>query len=218
MVRSREMDCRLAILRGRIETLKEEIDKNLSWFNELVNNNCFVWTVGLVESAEIPSPRPSPGGRGCMSTVRRGLRVGTVLIPLLFAEVSPLVQAARQDAERAALGHGQNRKGRAQLDPIWRENTDVRSGLWPEPWMAQAKGPSARAVGQEDEPKVPDVSRANKRGRRLLVLFAKESGSFQSHSPRPEGRAKPCRGRSPRVLRGGAAPSDQRRERLITLR
>lgn len=84
--------------------------------------------------------------------------------------------------------------------------------------MAEAKGPSARAVGQEDEPKVPDVSRANKRGRRPLVLFAKESGSFQSHSPQPEGRAKPRRGQSPRVLRGEAAPSHQRRERLITLR
>ena len=32
-------------------------------------------------------------------------------------------------------------------------------------------GPSARAVGQEDEPKVPDVSRANKRGRRPLVTL-----------------------------------------------
>ncbi|GJA08372.1 hypothetical protein KAM333_38000 [Aeromonas caviae] len=55
-------------------------------------------------------------------------------------------------------------KGRAQLDPIWRENTDVRSGLWAKPWMAEAKGPSARAVGQEGETKVPDVSRANNRG------------------------------------------------------
>ncbi len=32
-------------------------------------------------------------------------------------------------------------------------------------------------------------------------------GSFQSHSPRPEGRAKPRRGRRPRVLRGKAMPS-----------
>ena len=109
-------------------------------------------------------------------------------------------------------------RGRAPLDPIWRENTDVRSGLWAKPWMAEAKGPSARAVGQEDEPKVPDVSRANKRGRRPLVLFVKESGSFQSHSPRPEGRAKPHRGRSPRVLRGEATPPHQLRECLITLR
>lgn len=109
-------------------------------------------------------------------------------------------------------------KGRAQLDPIWRENMDVRSGLWAKPRTAEAKGPSARAVGQEDEPKVPDVSRANKRGRRPLVLFAKESGSFQSHSPQPEGRAKPCRGPRPRVLRGEAAPSHPIRERPNTLR
>jgi len=34
-------------------------------------------------------------------------------------------------------------KGRAQLDPIWRENMDVQSGLWPEPWMAKDKSPSA---------------------------------------------------------------------------
>ncbi len=32
------------------------------------------------------------------------LRVG--FCPLLFAEVSPFVQAARQDAERAPLGQG----------------------------------------------------------------------------------------------------------------
>ena len=147
------------------------------------------------ECGHSPHPNTLPRGEGACSlcTVASG---GHGFDPLLFAEASPFVQAARQDAERAALGHGQNRKGRAQLDPIWRENTDVRSGLWPEPWMAQAKGPSARAVGQEGEPKVPDVSRANKWGRRPLVLFAKESGSFQSHSPRPEGRAKLRRGRS----------------------
>ncbi len=100
-------------------------------------------------------------------------------------------------------------KGRAPLDPIWRENTDVRSGLWAKPWMAEAKGPSARAVGQEDEPKVPDVSRANKRGRRPLVFFAKESRSFQSHSPQPEGRVKPRRGQRPRGPCGEAASRGQ---------
>ncbi len=31
-------------------------------------------------------------------------------------------------------------------------------------------------------------------------------GSFQSHSPQPEGRAKPCRGQRPRVLHGEAMP------------
>ncbi|ARW81378.1 hypothetical protein O23A_p0631 [Aeromonas salmonicida] len=74
-------------------------------------------------------------------------------------------------------------KGRAQLDPIWRENMDVRSGLWAKPWMAKAKGPSARAVGQEDKPKVPDVSRANKRGRRPLVTL----GLSKVTRPGPKG-------------------------------
>ena len=134
-----------------------------------------------------PHPSPLPGGEGAYLRFRRKLRAGTVLIPLLFAEASPLVQAARQDAEGAALGHGQNRKGRAQLDPIWRENTDVRSGLWPEPWMAQAKGPSARAVGQEGEPKEPDVSRANKRGRRPLVTL----GLSKVTRPSPKGGRNP---------------------------
>lgn len=65
MTLSREMDCRLAILRGRIETWKEDVDRYLSWFNELVNNNCFVWTVGLVESVEIAlTPALSQGERG----------------------------------------------------------------------------------------------------------------------------------------------------------
>ena len=195
-----------------------------------------------------PHPSPLPGGEGAYLRFRRKLRAGTVLIPLLFAEASPLVQAARQDAERAALGHGQNRKGRAQLDPIWRENTDVRSGLWPEPWMAQAKGPSARAVGQEGEPKVPDVSRANKRGRRPLVTLGLskvtrpspkggrnpiEDGILASHAAQPHTVfhcvAKPrhhIQSANVRIrfairiygLRGEAAPLHQRRERLITLR
>ncbi|AKA19086.1 hypothetical protein VU14_20260 [Aeromonas hydrophila] len=74
-------------------------------------------------------------------------------------------------------GMGQIDKGRAQPDPIWRENRDVRSGLWPKLWMAKAKGPSLRAVGQAGEPKEPDVSRANKRGEKTFGDF----GSFQSH-------------------------------------
>lgn len=44
-------------------------------------------------------------------------------------------------------------------------------------------------------------------GGRLLVLFAKESGSFKSHSPQPEGRVKSLRGQGPRVLHGEAMPS-----------
>lgn len=61
MTLSPEVDCRLAIIRGLIEAWEEAVDKNLSWFNELVNNNCFVWTVGLVESVEIAL---SQGERG----------------------------------------------------------------------------------------------------------------------------------------------------------
>lgn len=66
-------------------------------------------------------------------------------------------------------------------------------------------GPSARAVGQEGEPKEPDVSRANKRGEKTFGDF----GSFQSHSPQPEGRAKPRRGLRPRIPCGEAASRGQ---------
>lgn len=48
----------------------------------------------------------------------------------------------RMSSERHRA-RGQIGKRRAQLDPIWRENRDVRSGLWPKPAMAKAKVPSA---------------------------------------------------------------------------
>ncbi len=51
-------------------------------------------------------------------------------------------------------------------------------------------GPSARAVGQEGEPKVPDVSRANKRGRRLLVTL----GLSKVTRPSPKGGRNPVEG------------------------
>ena len=105
MTLSREMDCRLAILRALIEAWEEGVDRNLSWFNQLGKTVAQV-SSRIAESAEIPSPQPSPRGRGSLFAVRRELWVGTVLLPLLLAEASPLVQAARQDAERAALGHG----------------------------------------------------------------------------------------------------------------
>ncbi len=64
-------------------------------------------------------------------------------------------------------------KRRAQLDPIWRENGDVRSGLWPKLWMAKAKGPSPRAVGQVDEPKEPnEVGRIRGGGGRSIGDFS----------------------------------------------
>jgi len=55
----------IAILRGRIETWKEEVDRNLSWLNQLVRNCCFKWVVGLAESAKTPlTPALSQGERG----------------------------------------------------------------------------------------------------------------------------------------------------------
>ncbi len=41
MALSREMDCRLDILRALIEVWEGVVDRNLSWFNELVSNRCF---------------------------------------------------------------------------------------------------------------------------------------------------------------------------------
>lgn len=106
MAISRALDCRLAILRALIEAWEGVVDRNLSWFNQLVSNSGVEWAVGLAESENSPHPNPLPRGEGAYLRFRRKLRAGTILIPLLFAEASPLVQAARQDAERAALGHG----------------------------------------------------------------------------------------------------------------
>ena len=43
---SREMDCRLAILMALIEAWEGVVDRNLSWFNQLVSNSRFKWAVG----------------------------------------------------------------------------------------------------------------------------------------------------------------------------
>ncbi len=51
-------------------------------------------------------------------------------------------------------------------------------------------GPSARAVGQEGEPKEPNVSRANKRGRRPLVTL----GLSKVTRPGPKGGRNPVEG------------------------
>ncbi|MNJ21705.1 hypothetical protein D3C77_160630 [compost metagenome] len=156
-----------------------------------------------------PHPSPLPKGKVACSRLHGSFRLAWFGSPSCSLRRALLSRPRGRMPSERRWAMGKIGKGRAQLDPIWRENTDVRSGLWPEPWMAKDKGPSARAVGQEGELKVPDVSRANKRGRRPLVLFAKESGSFQSHSPRPEGRAKPRRGQRPRVPCGEAASRGQ---------
>lgn len=38
---SLEMDCRLAILRALIDAWEGVVDRNLSWFNQLVSNRYF---------------------------------------------------------------------------------------------------------------------------------------------------------------------------------
>jgi hypothetical protein len=114
-----------------------------------------------------------------------------------FGSPSNLLRRVRLSRPRDRMSSERRRamgkigKGRAQLDPIWRENRDVRSGLWPKPWMAKAKGPSAHAVGQAGEPKAPDVSRANKRGRRPLVHFLKRAGLSKVTRPSPKGGRNP---------------------------
>ena len=79
-------------------------------------------------------------------------------------------------------------------------------------------GPSARAVGQEDEPKVPDVSRANKRGRRPLVTL----GLSKVTRPSPKGGRNPVEGSAlafhaakPHRIKGSTAGSGIRRESVV---
>lgn len=114
-----------------------------------------------------------------------------VLLPLTSLRRARLSRPRDRMSSERRRAMGQIGKGRAQLDPIWRKNRDVRSGLWPAPWMAKAKGPPARAVGQAGEPKEPDVSRANKRGRRPLVRFRKRAGLSKVTRPGPKGGRNP---------------------------
>ncbi len=65
-------------------------------------------------------------------------------------------------------------------------------GRMPSEWRWAMDGPSARAVGQEGEPKEPDVSRANKRGRRPLVTL----GLSKVTRPSPKGGRNPVEGRA----------------------
>ncbi len=59
------MDLRLTILRGRIETWKEEVDRNLSCFNQLVINRSFRCSLCSTENADMPlTPTLSQGERG----------------------------------------------------------------------------------------------------------------------------------------------------------
>lgn len=64
MALSREMECRQAILRGLIETWKEDVDRNLSWLNQLVRNRTFKYAVAFGDNADTPlTPTLSQGER-----------------------------------------------------------------------------------------------------------------------------------------------------------
>ncbi|MNZ62930.1 hypothetical protein D3C78_810650 [compost metagenome] len=52
----------IAILRGRIETWKEGVDRNLSSLNQLVGNRCFERAAGRESVRKSPSPSPLLGG------------------------------------------------------------------------------------------------------------------------------------------------------------
>ena len=140
--------------------------------------------------------------------------VGTVLVPPSYSlRRARLSKPRDRMSSERRRGMGQIGKGRAQLDPIWRENRDVRSGRWPKPGMAKVKGPSARAVRHAGEPKVPDVVGRRSRGRRPLVHFLKRAGLSKVTRPGPKGgrnpfeasglascTAKPCHRLSPRTI------------------
>lgn len=64
MAFSREMDCCLAILRALNEAWEEGVDRNLSWFNQLVNNCRSSWLLGEQNRGNSPHPNPLPGGEG----------------------------------------------------------------------------------------------------------------------------------------------------------
>ena len=69
-------------------------------------------------------------------------------------------------------------------------------------------GPSARAVGQVGEPKEPDVSRANKRGKRPLVTL----GLSKVTRPSPKGGRNPVEGSA--LVSHGAKPHQGANRRL----
>ncbi len=94
----------------------------------------------------------------------------------MFAEVSPFVQAARQDAERVPLGQGPNRNWTSKARPglaqgqgcPQRTLTDARDG--------EGQSPSARAVGQTGEPREPDAEGRTSGGEDLWCYLPKRAG------------------------------------------
>lgn len=64
MLFSREMDCRLDILRALNEAWEGVVDRNLSRFNQLVSNCRSSWLLGEQNRGNSPHPNPLPVGEG----------------------------------------------------------------------------------------------------------------------------------------------------------
>lgn len=79
------------------------------------------------------------------------------VLPLLFAEVSPFVQAARQDAERAPLGQGPNRYWTSNARPGLAQGHGCPQRTLTDAMDGEGQSPSARAVGHTGEPREPDA-------------------------------------------------------------
>lgn len=126
-----------------------------------------------------------------------------MLFPQPLALLSPFSEKRRSTCTLKP------RAGTALVPPANRRvefhGSGAPSGMMAQPQSAQGCAVCGAPSDPLDETREP-AKRAVCRGRRLLVLFAKESGSFKSHSPQPEGRAKSCRGPCPRVLHGEAMP------------
>ena len=174
-------------------------------------------TWGAMNNVNCTSCHKSGAMRSAYCTLRLPpeVMVGTVLVPPSYSlRRARLSKPRDRMSSERRRGMGQIGKGRAPLDPIRRENRDVRSGLWPKPWMAKAKGPSARAVGQAGEPKEPDeVGRINGGG----LSF----GDFSLATQRKVTRPSPKGGRNPFEASGLASctakPCHRLSPRTITL-
>ncbi len=202
----REMDCRLAILRALNEAWEGVVGRNLSWFNQLVSNCRSSWLLGEQNRGNSPHPNPLPVGEGACLRLDGGCGLARFCSPSEAPSRALWVRSAVWDDGAAAVGTG----AKSVMDEQGSTRFGARTRMF--------EAGFGRSHGRR-RPKAHRRVPLDKRGRRRyptsvgrisgerrpLVLFAKESGSFQSHSPLPEGRAKPCRGQSPRVPCGAAA-------------
>ena len=101
-------------------------------------------------------------------------------------------------AAEPSLAGQERRHGRRRSR---RRHRDVPSWTTAQPQAAQG----CAVCGDPSDPMKEERESAKRtacRGRRPLVLCSTKNGSFQSHLPQPEGRAKPRRGQRPRIRWG----------------